>query len=284
MIRQTIKVHNSLLTSRKERISWILVLPFLLAFFIVSCGVKEKSLTPEEKEILLRKELGIRSQTKWSHSIVNQIQEYDLEGRLVVEKWLNPNGVVVNSRILEYNNQTGKLENIIWYRGEHLLRSKYIYTYDRSGNLEEEQWLTPFDEIQTRTVYNYRGERLKEAVKYDRNDNLISTAKYSYEDDKLSELIETDRQEKLISHHRYLYNGDGNLIEEHWLNEDGEITTKRLFSYENGVLMNQTEYRNNEFFHLVVYEYDSNGLMINETWYLENEEPLLENVYTYDYY
>ncbi|MBW6515876.1 MAG: hypothetical protein K0B81_04565 [Candidatus Cloacimonetes bacterium] len=265
-----------------KNVSLILMVSLLGLLYLSSCGVSRKD-TPDDREQLIRKELGITIQTKWSHNIVNQKQYYDEEGRLIDEKWLNPNGVVVTRRVLEYDDQTGKLDNTIWYKGEQVLRSKYHYSYDQDGNLVEELWLTPFDEIQTRTVYNYDNGDLIEEIKYDRNDNLISTAIYLYRNGFLNEYIERDRRDDIVNRHLYSYNSDGDLIEESWLNESGEVTVSRVYSYVDGLMQSKTEYRYEEFYHRAVYEYDSNGLIVQEIWYNESGEPIFENQYTYDY-
>ena len=109
---------------RKEPGLSALLFALITVLIFSSCRVKEKALNAEEQEQLLRKELGISSQTKWSHEMINQIQYYDEEGRLIDEKWYNQNGVVVTRRVLGYNENSGLLDNPIWYKGEDILRSR----------------------------------------------------------------------------------------------------------------------------------------------------------------
>ena len=260
-----------------------LLFALITVLIFSSCRVKEKALNAEEQEQLLRKELGISSQTKWSHEMINQIQYYDEEGRLIDEKWYNPNGVVVTRRVLGYNENSGLLDSTIWYKGEDILRSRYRYSYYADGNLAQEIWLTPLDEVQTKSVYRYEDGKLVEMIKFDKADNLISTSLYTYDRDNLVLFLERDRRDILINRLIYEYDRNDNLLEERWQNDEGEVRTRRVYTYENGVRNSKTEYRFGEFVHRAVYEYDENGLISREVWFNEQDEQIFENLYTYEY-
>ncbi len=269
----------------KTKRYYTLMLAGLSAVFLFSaCATEEKALTGEEEEVIRRKDLGVKTQTKWSRDVVNQIQHYDREGRLIDELWLNPNGVVVTRRVLEYEETEGLLVKTTWYKGREILKSRYHYTYDSEGNLTEEKWLTPFEEIRTRTFYSYENSLLIKAVKYNRFDSLIGTSLYHYKEDKLSEFIAKDRRNNVTTRQLYFYNDEGQLTKEEWLDRKGDIITRKIYRYEDGYKTEEIEYRNDEFVHLLEYEYKDNGLIKRETWIDEEGSILFENLYTYDYY
>jgi len=255
-----------------------------LLLIIPGCGERARTYHPETELEELRRNLGLKTQTKWSHDVVNQVQFYDREGRLIEEHWLNPRGIVVTSRVLEYDEGTGWLDTTIWHRGLEALKSRNIFRYDRMGNLIEESWLTPFDEIRTRTEYVYEADRLLKELKYDMNDNLISTSHYNYEEGQLRELIVKDRRDRITSRQEYSYDTFGNLLEELWFDQEDELISRRLYSYDDEVVSGMTQYDKGEFAHYLEYEYDSDGLILRETWSNADEEIFFENLYTYEYY
>ncbi len=262
-------------------VAGLVLLPLLL---ISGCGRRDRADQPEAELEELRKELGIKTQTKWSHDVINQVQFYDREGRLVEEHWLNPKGVVVTSRVLEYDERTGRLDTTTWHRGLEALKSRNVFRYDRRGNLIEDRWLTPFDEIRTRTEYIYEDDRLVEELKYDMSDNLISTTQYVYGDGHLAEMVVKDRRDRLTGRQQYSYDTAGNLLEELWFNEENENVLQRSYRYDEGQVIGMTQYDNGEFTHSLEYEYDSNGLILRESWRNEAEEIFFENLYTYEHF
>jgi hypothetical protein len=256
----------------------------IIMLFLVSCGTRETAISPEKEENLRRKELGIKTQTKWHADVINQIQHYDKEGRLVDELWLNPNGVVVNRRVLEYDEKTASHTGTVWYKGRDILKSRYYYHYDNRGNLFEEEWKTPFDDIISRAEYTYQDNKKIKSETYNRFDQLQGTNIYTYEDDLLKDLVQKDRRDRVTNRHQYYYDEEGNLKKEQRFNLRDNSTTTKLYRYEDNKLIEETEYRNDEFVHTLSYEYDSTDMILRETWENEEGNTLLENRYTYDFF
>lgn len=256
----------------------------LLLFTLFSCAGRDEILTAEQRERELFRELGVKTQTKWSHGVVNQVRHYDQRGRIIDEKWYNPKGVVVTRRVLEYERNSVEPAEIVWYKGREVLKSRYLFSYDRKGRLKEEKWLTPFDEIQTRTVYHYDNGNMVKAEKFDRFENTINTSLYSYENGFRTEFIEKDRRGNIVNRHKYQYDGEGNLLVEKWFAENDEVTTERYYEYDNNILIEQREYQEGRFFHLLSYEYYSNDLLLYETWMNDEEEIFFRNNYTYEFH
>lgn len=281
------KNKNSMPLSRlKVRLRVIITCSFVLVMSLLlsGCDRAERGLTAEEEEQLKRKELGIKTQTKWSHEVINQIRHFDKEGRLIDEQWLNPKGTVVTRRVLEYDEKNGNLSKTTWYKGREVLKSRYFYTYDQQGNLIEENRKTPAGETQAKIVFEYENDKLINEIRYDRFNNLFNTGFYTYDNGILREFLQKDRRDLINVRHLYEYDENGNLTEERWLNAEGEIQTRREYSYKNGLLLSKIQYNNGEYSHRRDCEYKDNGLLLRETWHDVDEEQIFENIYTYEYF
>jgi hypothetical protein len=266
----------------KNLIMLVIISSLMLA---AGCSKRDQIDTTEEKDRILRESLGIQSITKWNNEIKNQVQIFDRQGRIIEERWYNPDEVLVTSRVLKYKSRSNKPEEVIWYKGDSIKKSRYLYTYDRNNNLIEEEWLSPREQTQIKIEYFYGDFGLEKQIRYGSNENLIHTRHYEYKNGNLIEFKEINSRDNITNRHEYYYNEKGNRYLEKWFNPEGEIRTIRHYLYDNDLLIGKKQYRNaDEFEYKVDYHYDDNGMLIGEFWYNEEGDMFFSNEYSFEYH
>jgi hypothetical protein len=264
-------------------IAIILTIGLLL---ITSCQVKVAKTGEEEAQRLKRKSLNISKITKWSNSAANQVQEYDREGRMIREQWYNLNNFLVTQRVLTYDLKYGNHVKTVWYKNKDILKSSNHFTYDRRGLMKEEIWYTADDELRSRSVYEYDKEgKLISASRYDNKGELFGSQAYNYTNGLLTEFIDKDRSGNVLNRHVYKYSEEKLKTEEEWRDRMGRLNTVRQYRYdENGLLVEELEFRRGEYQHKIVRDYDGKGLLLHEKWIGADDTPFFESEYIYEYF
>ena len=262
----------------------VILLVILATFQFLSCRNSHKEMRLDN-ETSLRIELGVSMQAKWNNRVKNQVQFYDKLGRLIEERWYNPEGVLVTSRRLMYKRRFSEPYEVVWFKGDSIIKSRNLYKYDRSRNLIKEEWLSPQDDLESLFDYTYGPDGLETTVKYDHLGNVIFTRFYRYTDSLLVELIEKNRSGEITNRHTYLYNDQGNRYLETWYSRDGEVRAVRNFLYQNNQKIGKKQYRGeHEFEYFVEYRYLDNGLLAGEYWSDEESTVFFSNEYTYEFH
>jgi len=281
-------MNNIRIPSKSGHFPGLLVVGFLLliitsfSIFSFGCSSRRSHLSEEDK---LRKRLGVKSETKWNDDIKNQIRFYDRSGRLIEEKWLNPKGMAVTGRKLLYDQKTGLLQEIIWLKADYVEKSKYQYSYDKSGNLLNERRFTAYDELIIGIDYVYDGGNLSEEIRYDSRQDIIYQRQYSYQNGRQTELTEYNNKNEASNRHLYEYDESGNKIKELRYDVSGELILTKHFVYTDGLPTEEIQYdKNNEIVNRVIREYDPQGLLLMERWLDSEDNLVFANSYSYEYY
>ena len=131
-------------------------------------------------------------------------------------------------------------EDAIPVAGRNLDPHRVQYTeYDEQGR---ELKLINYDHLDQEddcVEYRYDAEGKKTAESYAQGGEVLESKKFFYDE---ANRISSARKEYLEGNADtidYEYDGDGNLIERRLIDEDGDLETKELFEYENGLLIRQ---------------------------------------------
>ncbi len=259
-----------------------IVVSIIITVIALSCSRKTRELTPEE---LLRKEAGVRRSVKLTNERVNQAQFFDQNGLKIEEHWYNPNGVIVTSRELKYDEKTLNLLKINWYKGRDINKSKHVFEYDNAGKLVSEETLTPFDDRRTiKYLYYENGIMVNKRMEGSKG-SLRFVRHYSYDNGNIVEFREKNDDGELVNRQTYSFDDANNKIKEVWYyDKDHPVATKE-HSYSAGRLAKTARYdENDELEYTIKYEYNLDGLLHFKRWTDSEGNILTENRYTYDYH
>lgn len=181
--------------------------------------------------------------------------------------------------VYQYGENDNEIEYKYYYPEKTLLRV-LTNEYDQKGNLAKTK------------VYEVGGDTTFYDYKYDEKGNEIEEV--SYENDTLSYRISNEFNSHghkikstwyddmgLIGTETFAhkYSDNGEIIEKKSFNFNGELNDRRVYSYENGMLLNELRYNGNS---ILIYKqiekYDSKGHNIESTFYDYVEGELVRKI------
>lgn len=266
--------------SRYRHFAWACLL--VLVLIAAGCARKTRELTPEEA---LRKEVGVRRSVKNTNQMVNQVQFFDENGLKIEEQWYNPNGVIITSRKLKYDNQTLNLMKVIWYKGLDIQKSKNVFEYDSYNRLVSEETLTPFDDRKNIKYFYYdNGNIIKEVMEGSRG-GIRYKRFFSYENGNLVEFEEKNDDGEITNRQTYKFDADDNMIKQVWYYDKGYPVVTKEHAYTDGRLKETVRFNEEqELEYRIVYRYNIDGLLEQEKWVDSEGNTTTENIYTYNYH
>jgi hypothetical protein len=178
--------------------------------------------------------------------------QYDAQKRVTASIWKERAGKVVTSFYYEFDDR-GFMNSRI----EKTKTGRVLYTTeckcDGSGNLVEERYLKGEEEFLGRNVYTYdSGSRVATETHYDKNDEcsgsyhfeyddkgrctarswhnlegeLMTSFRYSFDDKGNRTRAELVRNDKVETVQEFSFDERGNLLEESWLDPEGNLLRK----------------------------------------------------------
>lgn len=199
------------------------------------------------------------------------IFSYDMFGRIIDEKAINSNGVLINWEALDKGGNTAA---DMEYNSDGTIYMGYQYQYDETGNKTkcinyatdgsyyEEDYDENEDEIKT-TYYGSDGSIERSVLYdyvYDSNGNII-----------VKNVADSDGWTNKVE---YEYDANGNNTKETTYDADGVVM--RWYEYEYDVYGNMVRSSNYEKYsgednprhaHTCTWEYDSDGNILKYVWY-----------------
>src|SRR3569832_395310 len=169
-------------------------------------------------------------------------------------------------------------------------------TYDRQGNLSEEDQLYEVVELNFKSIFTYDPPgQIKEGIEYDYQGK--PAFKWSYTHDPGKKIIEESRYEPngvLFSKSSYHYDADGNLVEEERLHSHSANDLKWVYLYDEACrkveesfyvvraqgLLNTVESTLDS---KIVFSYDAKGNLLEEPRYDAAATVKSKKSYRYEY-
>lgn len=209
---------------------------------------------------------------------------FDPNGRLLENITYDNTGSVASKQEFVYNNAGKKIRAKI-YNGQGNLLNSMGYKYDKYGNLVSEILYEKGDEIEHEKNYTYNaaGKKTMELEKRDEH-RIYKKALFLY--DERRNLVEDkhfDGNDSLLFRYEYKYDLRNNKIEE--VRYDGkrqewrfEYTYTDFNKIEKQKLIYPYETSNSS----IVYKYNQDQNLVDETTYDYNNTVIQKNSYTYE--
>lgn len=176
--------------------------------------------------------------------------KYDRNGKLIEVADFKMPGLMLSSKTINKYNESGKIAEQLFYRGEEIPDGKIIFSYDSKGNMIEKKTYNPDGALKNKitSLYNNNGKVIEyNNLKPDGGLSLKETYKY---DDKgnIIECMQFKSGEKTETKYTYRFDDKNNRIELKTYKPDGSVKNIFKYSYEYDQQRNwikQTEYENN---------------------------------------
>jgi hypothetical protein len=173
---------------------------------------------------------------------------YDKSGKHIQKKSLAEKAVF---------NRDGTMKELTRFTGLGVVDFKYVFTYDKNGNL-----------IAAETLNSTSNLTDKRTSKYDKNGNEV-------------ERLIFDSRHPGAKKTEYIYDGNNNLIETKNFSTSDQLVSDQISTYENGLLKNLTTKNfKGQISDEMFYEYDQAGRLIKE--YRKMKTGNYAQTYTYD--
>ena len=167
-------------------------------------------------------------------------------GNLVEQSLFKPGGGLISKYTYEYDSRSYQTV-YNWYNSDGVLDEKTIYLYDVKGNQVAWRSVNAGDTALIQAVYQYdnKGNMTEEKL-YKANDSLDKKTIFSYDaKGNQTEIKEYDSAfTKIIN---YKYNAQNNIVEEIWLDKNGDQLEQYTYKYDYDKHLNWTKkitYRN----------------------------------------
>lgn len=177
---------------------------------------------------------------------------------------------------------------------EDIEDKRYLNTYreyDENKNLILEKDFSILGEIETYVTNEYDNEnRLTKTYILDQDESVLETHIFEYEDDgKL--MLETtfyggteDDEDAFYDTTKLTYENDL-LVSKECVDDDGEPSSKKMYQFSDGLLINEQIYGEEDNLEIELqYEYDENNNLTNELRidHIENVKNYISNTYNSD--
>lgn len=223
--------------------------------------------------------------------LLTQMEEYNGMGNVVAiykftyDSRNNPikaesveSGGRTSLQVSKYDSRGNEIERRMTEKRRNKTESQMLFKYDKEDNLiETKNFYNNKLSDELITTYN-NGKRVGSIVKDDKGNTILTiTPEY----DSNGKLIKETRKNSSVNVvYTYKYDSKGNLIEM----VDDE--TKRYYSYdENGNVTEHKMYLLDGRRQLrLVFKYESNGLQKEVLRFDNNEKPVLNTSFKYEYY
>ncbi len=224
----------------------------------------------------------VKSFTEISYEAIDRFGKIELGDKRVDFEFILHN----NAEYL-FDNNGNKIEESLYF-DDGSLRYKVIYKYDNNGNKIEENLYFDDGNLDTKLInlYDNKGNMI-EANVYTPYGSLED--KYTFKYDEMRNRIEEKQycsDDRLRIKRTYKYDNKGNMIEEKWQDFDSFKTKKYVYKYDNkGNIIEKYRYASDgSLDRKSSYKYDNNGNMIKMKDSYHNDNAMLENKYTFEYY
>lgn len=210
--------------------------------------------------------------------------EYDASHNLTEEKEYDQNDQLLYKTVYAYdeNNQRIKEE---FYNSDLTLRDYRLFQYDKTGQLTEERYFFDAGDAFEKRTYTYDDSGHKTVEnRFDAEGTHTYRMRYRY-DERGNRLEENNdlnlRYQGRHSVVKYTYDAHDKKTMEYKETQEGELSEKILFSYDSaGLLLEETWFDNEETLTLKkTMQYDGKGRLFKET----RENGITHEVETYAY-
>lgn len=165
------------------------------------------------------------------------------------------------------------------YNSDLSLNTKFVYTYNKKGELIEMIEYTEYGNH--RVTYKYENSYVVEEriYHYDGDSNLI--AKWNNKYNGNNYLIKRSGSKYYWI---YEYDENNNKIEESYYSSDGELDIKLTYKYDTkrNLIEESTYNSNGSLERKLTYIYDDNNYKVEESWLFPNNNENLKFVHNYD--
>ncbi len=240
-----------------------------------------KMVTPiiASKEIFNRK--GLLTQIEEYNGVGNVVAKhkftYDNKNNPIKAESIEANGRT-SLQVSKYDSRGNEIERLTTEKRRNKTESKILFKYDKEDNLiETKNFFNNKLSDQLITTYN-NGKRIGSIVNDDRGNTILTiTPEY----DVNGKLIKETRKNSSVNVvYSYKYDSKGNLIE--MVDEE----TKRYYSYdEKGNVTEHKMYLLDGRRQLrLMFKYGFNGLQKEVLRFDNNEKPVINTSFKYEYY
>jgi len=180
-------------------------------------------------------------------------------------------------------NEAGKTILTAAWESNGILQNKSTYTYDEKGNRIAEEIFLDEENISEHWTYIYdeEGKLVKKAVEY--ADGSISSYQKNIEPENTYKWIATDEAGELEGREISKYNDKELLLINIEEDDEGFEMLRKEFDYdENGNMIAQTIYENEEPSSKEMMQYDENNNLIQSVRLSPNGNKISETKYCYD--
>jgi len=180
-------------------------------------------------------------------------------------------------------NEAGKTILTAAWESNGILQNKSTYTYDEKGNRIAEEIFLDEENISEHWTYVYdeEGKLVKKAVEY--ADGSISSYQKNTEPENTYKWIATDEAGELEGREISKYNDKELLLINIEEDDEGFEMLRKEFDYdENGNMIAQTIYENEEPSSKEMMQYDENNNLIQSVRLSPNGNKINETKYFYD--
>lgn len=200
---------------------------------------------------------------------------------LLEEELIFDDEEIVEKRRFDYDNNGKIINEKIYYQDNSF--DTLFYTYNASDQLIEKRLVNADDETESLLIFEYHKDKISNECEFDYNNELIYQKTYIYDDnDNLIKYSHFDALDDKTIQTIYEYDENKNRIKTLNYDNTGKLTTRSSYKFNEHkqiiMLIEDTTLVSSKY----QFEYDSNGNIITQKEFTEDDELIATLTFEYD--